>query len=79
MAAMSGAWLQDGAPSLRGRALDHVLRDARLSDLEAESEQLAMDARRSHSGFSALIRWISARRSAATRGRPPRERDFRCQ
>jgi hypothetical protein len=25
---------------------DHVLRDARLSDLETELEQLAMDARR---------------------------------
>src|SRR6266480_4781868 len=39
----------EGAPSLRGRAasLDHVLRDAGLSDLEAELEQLAMDARRS--------------------------------
>jgi hypothetical protein len=29
-----------------------------------------------HSGFSALIRRISARRSAAICGRPPRERDF---
>src|SRR5258706_4887303 len=36
---------QEGAPSLRGRpgSLDHVLRDARLSDLKAEFEQLAMD------------------------------------
>ncbi len=35
-------------PSLRRRStsLDHVLRDARLSDLETELEQLAMDARR---------------------------------
>src|SRR5438034_5047943 len=40
---------QEGAPYLRGRtaALDHVLRDARLSDLEAELEQFTMDARRS--------------------------------
>src|SRR6266851_9235350 len=40
---------QEGAPSL-GRwstSLDHVLRDAGLSDLEAKLEQLAMDARRS--------------------------------
>jgi hypothetical protein len=40
---------QEGAPSL-GRpsaSLDHVLRDAGLSDLEAELEQLAVDARRS--------------------------------
>src|SRR5207253_7527182 len=40
---------QEGAPALRRRSasLDHVLRDARLSDLKAELEQLAMDARRS--------------------------------
>src|SRR5260221_7479155 len=40
---------QEGAPSLgrRSTSLDHVLRDAGLSDLEAELEQLAMDARRS--------------------------------
>src|SRR5438128_1947597 len=39
---------QEGAPALgrRSRSLDHVLRDARLSDLKAELEQLAMDARR---------------------------------
>src|SRR5258706_10411862 len=40
---------QEGAPALgrRSTSLDHVLRDAGLSDLEAELEQLAMDARRS--------------------------------
>src|SRR5207247_11289056 len=40
---------QEGAPVLgrRSTSLDHVLRDARLSDLKAELEQLAMDARRS--------------------------------
>src|SRR5260221_12848444 len=32
-----------------------------------------------HSGFSALIRQIKARRSAAILGRPPRERDFHRQ
>src|SRR6266446_6059992 len=39
---------QEGAPSLgrRSTSLDHVLRDAGLRDLEAELEQLAMDARR---------------------------------
>src|SRR5258708_14716952 len=39
---------QEGAPALGRRStfLDHVLREARLSDLEAELEQLAMDARR---------------------------------
>ena len=31
----------------RSASLDHVLRDAGLSDLKAELEQLAMDARRS--------------------------------
>src|SRR5262245_33339342 len=37
----------EAAPPLGGRAtsLDHVLRDAGLSDLKAEFEQLAMDAR----------------------------------
>src|SRR6266446_816050 len=39
---------QEGAPALgrRSTSLDHVLRDARLSDLKAELEQLAMNARR---------------------------------
>jgi hypothetical protein len=39
---------QERAPSLGRRAasLDHVLRDARLSDLETELEQLTVDARR---------------------------------
>ena len=39
---------QEGAPSLgrRSTSLDHLLGDARLSDLETELEQLAMDARR---------------------------------
>src|SRR5438132_13308414 len=40
---------QEGAPALgrRSTSLEHVLRDAGLNDLEAELEQLAMDARRS--------------------------------
>src|SRR5258707_9286346 len=40
---------QEGAPSLgrRSASLDHILRDTGLSDLKAELEQLAMDARRS--------------------------------
>src|SRR5215467_14309309 len=39
--------MQEGAPSLGGRpgSLDHVLRDAGLSDLKAKLEQLAVDAR----------------------------------
>ena len=46
IAAMSA---QEGAPSRGGRSasLDHILRDAGLSDLKAELEQLAVDARRS--------------------------------
>src|SRR5258705_7434637 len=44
---------QEGAPSLGRRAtsLDHILRDAGLTDLEAELEQLAMNARRSPQGI----------------------------
>src|SRR5262245_59040458 len=36
---------QEGAPCLGGRprSLDHVFRDARLSDFKAELEQLTMD------------------------------------
>jgi len=39
---------QEGEPPLAGRSMpfDHVLGDAGLSDLKAELEQLAMDARR---------------------------------
>ena len=39
---------QEGAPAQgrRSTSLDHVLRDARLSNLEAKLEQLPMDARR---------------------------------
>jgi len=40
---------QEGAPPRGGwsASLDHILRDAGLSDLKAELEQLAVDARRS--------------------------------
>jgi hypothetical protein len=67
---------QEGAPSLgrRSTSLHHVLRDAGLTDLEAELEQLAMNARRPPQGFSALIRRINARSSAPIFGRPPGER-----
>src|SRR6266702_2014433 len=39
---------QEGGPALgrRSTSLDHVLRNAGLSDLKAELEQLAMDTRR---------------------------------
>src|SRR5947209_19240406 len=45
---VSSVVTQEGAPALgrRSTSLDHVLRDARLSDLKAELEQLAMNARR---------------------------------
>ena len=41
---------KEGAPSLgrRSASLAHILRDAGLSDLKAELDQLAMDGRRSH-------------------------------
>jgi hypothetical protein len=61
----------------RATSLDHVLSDA--GDLKAELEQLAMNARAPHSRLSRLIRRISARRSASSCGRPPRERDFQRQ
>jgi hypothetical protein len=50
MAEMSGAWLQkESLPGLRppSPSLGHVLGDGRLHELEAELEQLAVDARRS--------------------------------
>jgi hypothetical protein len=43
----------------------------RLSDLEAELEQLAWERTARPYGFSAFIRRISARNSAAIFGRPP--------
>src|SRR4029453_3890119 len=44
---------QEGAPSLgrRSTSLHHILRNAGLTDLEAELEQLAMNARASPKGF----------------------------
>jgi hypothetical protein len=72
---------REGAPSLgrRSTSLDHVLRDARLSDLETELEQLAMMRGAPHNGFSALTYRVNARSSASICGRPPRERDFQRQ
>jgi hypothetical protein len=49
------------ASMARPRGRFTILCDAGLSDINAELEQLAMDARRSPSGLSALIRRISAR------------------
>ena len=69
---------QEGAPSLAWRppSLDHVFGDARLHDLKPELEQFAVDARCPQSGFSMLIRLISARRSFSICGRPAAANDF---
>src|SRR5258705_8800830 len=72
---------QERAPSLGGRpgSLDHVLRDTGLSDFKAEFEQLAMDTGGAPQWIVSAHPRISARRSASTCGRPPRERDFHRQ
>ena len=60
----------EGAPSLgrRSTAPEHLLGDARLSDLEAELEQLAMDARRPHNGTGRA--GVSTSRTVAQRLEP---------
>ena len=52
-------------------SLDRLAHNNKIDDLF-----LRLLDRFTHSGFSALIRRISARRSAAILGRPPSERDF---
>src|SRR5436190_15381546 len=56
---------QEGAPSLgrRSASLDRVLCNAGLSDLKAELEELAMDARGAPQRIVSTHRRISARRS----------------
>ena len=68
-------------PPLRWRASSprHILRHARLSDIDAELEQFSMDPRRPHSGLAMLISRISRRISSGTVGLPPRRRDFQRQ
>ena len=68
-------------PSLGRRSTSphHLLRDAGLTDLEAELEQLAMNARRAPQRIFRAIRQINARVSASIFGRPPRERHFQRQ
>src|SRR6266702_8896062 len=82
MAAMSGAWLRrkvrhpwDGGPhrlTMYFATLDWATSKPSLS-----SSPWMRGA--PHNGFSALIRRINARRSAAIFGRPPREPDFQRQ
>ncbi len=55
-------------------SLDRLAHNNKIDDLF-----LRLLDRFTHSGFSALIRRISARRSAAILGRPPSERDFHRQ
>jgi len=70
---------QEGVPSLgrRPTSPDHVLRDARLSDLEAELEQLAVDARRTpqrifpaHLAYQRAQLWGDFRAAAERAGFP---------
>src|SRR4051794_24701629 len=57
-----------------GQGIRGIFGDSRLSDLEAELRQFALNARRTQSGLSTLISWISARRAASICGRGPRPR-----
>jgi hypothetical protein len=51
---------------------DHVLRNCRLRDFESELQQLAVDPRSAHNGFSLLIRRIRLRSSCSILGLPGR-------
>jgi hypothetical protein len=66
-----GMILQKGAPGLRGRlgAAHHVFADAGLADVDAEFEQLAVDAA-PQLGFSRHILRIRPRTSREMTGRP---------
>jgi len=81
MAAMSGAWMQEGPPSLAWRptSLDHVFGDARLRDLKPELEQFAVDARRAPMWALDAHPPINSRSSVSIGGRPPNGRDFQRQ
>ena len=52
-------------------ASDHVLRDRELGELEPQLEQFTVDPRRSHNGFSLLIRRIRSRSSDQPRAPCP--------
>jgi hypothetical protein len=72
---------QECAPALTARATigGHVLGYRRLLHREPKLEQLVMNARRAPKPIFNLICRISARKSAAIFGRPPRFRDFQRQ
>jgi len=72
-----GMVAQKRAPALRrwSPAAAHIPSDRRLSDLEAELEQLTVNVRAPQSGFARLISPISVRSSAEILGLPTGLRD----
>jgi len=72
---------QERPPALgwRSSALDHVLRNRRLGDLEPKLQEFIMDARGSPQWFSAFIRRMRSRSSRLILGLPARPRDFQHQ
>jgi hypothetical protein len=73
---------QEGSPARTGRVVIplpcHILADGRRGDRKSELEQFTVSGA-PHSGFSRLIRRISARSSAPIGGRPLGARDFQRQ
>jgi len=69
---------QERPPGLRGRLAPapHVSRDRRLTDVEPEFQQFAMNPRRPPTRVRPAIARISVRTSAGTVGRPIRRRLF---
>ena len=68
-------------PTLGRRASTpgHIFGHARLPDIDAELEKLAVDPRRSPQRIGNAISRISRRISTGTIGRPPRRLDFQRQ
>ena len=60
-----------------GTTLGHEARDGTLGDVDAELEELAVDARRPHRGFAAAIVLTRAAISVLTGGRPALSRPER--
>ena len=81
IAAMSGAWLRRKVrhPCEAALPLDHVFGDARLSDLKAELEQFAMDARRAPQRVLDTHPPDQRPQIRSICGRPPKDRDFQRQ
>src|ERR1700738_4767752 len=74
--------IAEECPPTLGRRVsspDHVLGHARLSDIDAELEQLSMDPRRSPQRIGNALSRISLRISHGTVGLPPRAFDFQRQ